>query len=179
MFSKSVLTASALVAAFTQRVSAIDKTVDPSLDSSIELAATQLDRYAQLPDNEAWKFDFTKSEFYTFAPGGVVNMNAATFPAAKGNGLTCMSECEPARHPCGSKTLTHLLVAMLNLGPCAMLPPHYHPRASNYVVAVDGKTTTYMFGENGAPLITQDLTPGHATIFPQGTPTDIARANIS
>ena len=58
---------------------------------------------------------------------------------------------------------------MLNLGPCAMLPPHYHPRATNYVVAVKGNTTTYMFEENGARLVTETLTPGKATIFPQGS----------
>lgn len=57
---------------------------------------------------------------------------------------------------------------MLNLGPCSMLPPHYHPRASNYVVAVHGKTTTYMYEENGAELVTEELSPGQATIFPQG-----------
>lgn len=50
-----------------------------------------------------------------------------------------------------------------------MLPPHYHPRAANYVVAVQGNTTTYMFEENGARLITEVLTPGKATIFPQAS----------
>ena len=50
-----------------------------------------------------------------------------------------------------------------------MLPPHYHPRASNYVVAVKGNTTTYMYEENGARLVKQTLTPGHATIFPQAS----------
>jgi len=58
---------------------------------------------------------------------------------------------------------------MLNLGPCSMLPPHYHPRASNYVVAVHGNTTTYMYEENGARLVTEVLTPGKATIFPQAS----------
>ena len=58
---------------------------------------------------------------------------------------------------------------MLNLGPCAMLPPHYHPRATNYVVAVLGNTTTYMYEENGARLVTEVLTPGKATVFPQGS----------
>ena len=58
---------------------------------------------------------------------------------------------------------------MLNLGPCSMLPPHLHPRAANYVVAVHGNTTTYMYEENGARLVTQELTPGHGTIFPQGS----------
>ena len=60
-------------------------------------------------------------------------------------------------------------MAMLNLGPCSMLPPHLHPRATNYVVAVHGNTTTYMYEENGARLVTQVLTPGHGTIFPHGS----------
>lgn len=71
---------------------------------------------------------------------------------------------------------THLLtiivqtsVAMLNLGPCSMLPPHFHPNAVNYVVAVSGNTTTYMYQENGARLVTQVLTPGHAAIFPRAS----------
>ena len=50
-----------------------------------------------------------------------------------------------------------------------MLPPHYHPRASNYVVAIQGNTTTYMFEENGARLVQEILLPGRATIFPQGS----------
>lgn len=58
---------------------------------------------------------------------------------------------------------------MLNLAPCGMLPPHYHPRASNYVVAVRGNTTTFMYEENGAELVTETLLPGQMTIFPMGS----------
>ena len=58
---------------------------------------------------------------------------------------------------------------MLNMGPCAMLPPHWHPRASNYVVTVLCSVTTYMWEENGARLVTEKLTPGKMTIFPQGS----------
>jgi len=50
-----------------------------------------------------------------------------------------------------------------------MLPPHLHARGTNYVVAVHGNTTTYMYEENGARLVTQVLTPGQATIFPQAS----------
>ena len=59
-----------------------------------------------------------------------------------------------------------MTLAMLNLGPCAMLPPHYHPRATNLVVAVEGTTQTYMIEENGARVVTETLTPGKMTIFP-------------
>lgn len=58
---------------------------------------------------------------------------------------------------------------MLNLGPCSMLPMHYHARAANYVVAIHGNTTTYMYEENGARLVTEHLQPGQATIFPQAS----------
>jgi hypothetical protein len=58
---------------------------------------------------------------------------------------------------------------MLNLGPCSILPPHLHARGTNYVVAVHGNTTTYMYEENGARLVTQQLTPGQATVFPQAS----------
>jgi oxalate decarboxylase/phosphoglucose isomerase-like protein (cupin superfamily) len=50
-----------------------------------------------------------------------------------------------------------------------MLPPHWHPNAVNFVVAVLGNTTTYMYQENGARLVTEVLTPGHATIFPRAS----------
>ncbi|KAK3068038.1 hypothetical protein LTR53_014694 [Teratosphaeriaceae sp. CCFEE 6253] len=146
MYGHLVLTSSVLLAALIQHVAAVDKTRDPSLVANLATAATQLDRHALLPSDDDWLFDFTTQEpNYNFAPGGVINMNAATFPAAKGNGMT---------------------LAMLNLGPCSMLPPHYHPRASNYVVAVHGNTTTYMFEENGARVVKETLTPGKATIFP-------------
>ena len=50
-----------------------------------------------------------------------------------------------------------------------MLPPHLHPRATNFVVAVSGTTRTFMIAENGAPTIEQTLQPGQMTIFPQAS----------
>jgi hypothetical protein len=133
------------LAAYSCTVHAVDKTVNPALDASLKTAATQLDRLALLPSNSDWVFDFTAQPSYTYSPGSVVNANAATFPATVGNGMT---------------------MALLNLGPCAMLPPHYHPRATNFVVAVEGTTNTYMIEENGARLVSETLTPGKMTIFP-------------
>lgn len=62
-----------------------------------------------------------------------------------------------------------MTLAMLNLGPCAMLTPHFHPRATNMVVAIEGTTNTYMVQENGARVVTERLTPGKMTIFPTGS----------
>ena len=134
--------------AIVATVYAVDKDVDPSLVAKLRMANTNLDRMKLLPNNDDWLFDFTKQDKYTFTPGGVVNANAATFPATVGQGMT---------------------MAMLNLGPCSMLPPHLHPRATNYVVSVSGTTQTIMINENGAQTITEILSPGKMTIFPQGS----------
>jgi hypothetical protein len=51
-------------------------------------ANSHLDQQAILKDDADYHFDFTKNKNYNFAPGGVANMNAATFPAAKIGGMT-------------------------------------------------------------------------------------------
>lgn len=146
MLSRISLVAGLMLVAFTSQAVATSK--NPGLVAQLKTATSQLDRNALLSKDEDWLFDFTAQDFYTFAPGGVINANAASFPAAVGNGMT---------------------MAMLNLGPCSMLPPHYHPRASNYVVAVAGTTNTYMMTENGARVVRETLTPGKMTIFPQAS----------
>lgn len=62
-----------------------------------------------------------------------------------------------------------LSVAIVNLGPCSELPPHFHPRASNYVVSILGKIVTWMYWENGANTITTTLNQFEATLFPRGS----------
>jgi len=89
--------------------------------ASLRTAPTQLDRLNILSDDADWKFSYLEqtsdANKYTDSPGSVVNGNAATWPAVIGNGMT---------------------MALLTLGPCAMLPAHYHPRAANYVMAFNG-----------------------------------------
>ncbi|KAI1325980.1 spherulin-1A [Xylariaceae sp. FL0255] len=118
-----------------------------SIDISLEEAPTQLDKDAILNTNSSWVFDFTAQDTYGFNPGGITLAEAKTFPATVGNGLT---------------------MSLVTLGPCAMQPPHYHPRASNYIVSVDGEVQTYMITENAAPLVSNTLTPGKMTLFPRG-----------
>lgn len=125
---------------------AVDTPVNAALNGQLKTAPNELAKLDLVKDD--FVFDFTKSDKYSYSPGGVVNGNAATFPAATGHGLT---------------------VAWLALGPCAMLPPHFHPRATNFVVAVEGETETYMIQENGAKIVTTTLTPGKMTIFPTGS----------
>ena len=86
MFARAIIAASL---ALTHHVAAVDVTENPDLIRDIITANSQLDRLALLPDDaKDWHFDFTNKKNYNFAPGGVVNMNAATFPAAKGNRMT-------------------------------------------------------------------------------------------
>lgn len=93
------------VLAWPYHAFAIDMTRYPELVAKLKTAATQLDRDALLPNDSDWLYDFTVSldgelqagrnpnreqiqDYYTFSPGGVVNANAATFPAVTGNGMT-------------------------------------------------------------------------------------------
>ncbi|CAD6441625.1 9e9e26af-1e51-49f3-a1c9-1ee2bba2fe37 [Sclerotinia trifoliorum] len=127
----------------------IDITVNSILDAQIKVASSQLDKMNLLLNNNlTWFFDFTTQPHYTYTPGAVVNADAATFPASTNYGMT---------------------MALINLGPCGMLPPHYHPRGTNFVVAVEGVTQTWMVEENGAKIVNQTLRPWQMTIFPRGS----------
>ncbi|KAF2445376.1 RmlC-like cupin [Karstenula rhodostoma CBS 690.94] len=127
----------------------LDKTVNQDLVSRLKLAATVYDKHQILAKDEDWMYDFNSAHpTESFKPGSVKNANAATFPAMVGHGMT---------------------IAQLNLGPCAMLPAHYHPRATNMVIAITGNTTTWMVNENGVRTVSTTLTPGKMTIFPLGS----------
>lgn len=135
-----------LVGIMPKVVLAVDKTSDPDLVAKLKSAATMLDRLNMLTD-EQLVYNFTSNPKYSWHPGSVCNANAATWPVLSTVGVT---------------------VAQLNLGPCAMLAPHFH-RADNLVVAINGTTNTYMYQENGARIVEQTLTPGMMTIFPRAS----------
>ncbi len=121
---------------------------DRELISDLTDVGSQKDRLDLLPQDSDWEFDFMASDRWSFEPGSVVNANRETFPAVTGYGMS---------------------MAVLNLGPCSMLPPHFHPRATNFVVAVSGSTDTFMILENGARTVRTTLEPGKMTIFPSGS----------
>ncbi|CAJ2504623.1 Uu.00g120170.m01.CDS01 [Anthostomella pinea] len=129
-------------------VTAQNVTDKHTLAISLNIATTELDRLDILYSDTDWMFDFFAQPTYTYSPGAVINANAATFPTTVGNGLT---------------------LAWVTLGPCGMQAPHYHPRASNYIVAIDGSVETYMIAENGARMVTNLLGPGKMTLFPRGS----------
>lgn len=113
------------------------------------------------------KFDFSTQPDYTFAPGAVVNANTDSFP------VSTRHSQNPATNLFFQAVTGHgLMLAVINLGPCSMLPPHHHPRADNFVVLTgsnpNGTVDTYMIQENNAPVIEQTLKPMQMTIFPKG-----------
>ena len=110
MFTSVLFTVFSLVGFVLQPALAIDQDVDPALVANLKAANTALDRMKLLPSDSDWLFDFTKQSKYSWTPGGVINADAATFPTVTGQGMT---------------------MAYLNLGPCSILPPHIHPRATN------------------------------------------------
>jgi Cupin len=126
---------------------AIDRVADQAKSNQIKMAITHLDMFNALADSE-FVYDFNIVTSTPFQPGSVLNANAATWPIM------------------GSGQMT---VAQLNLGPCAMLAPHLHPRATNVVISVVGQTRTYMRSENGAIDRQTVLTPGKMTIFPRAS----------
>ncbi|OHE99626.1 spherulin-1A [Colletotrichum orchidophilum] len=137
-----------LLCLFAGFINATNDTLYPDLVRSLRTGPTQLDKLDILLENKAWTFNYVAHEFHTNNPGGVVNANAATFPATVGKGM---------------------IMAWIGLGPCAMLPPHYHARASNYALSVEGTTETCMTLENGARVVKTTLAPGMMTIFPRGS----------
>jgi Cupin len=144
-----ILVSLAVLLLYPVCITAVDQDANPDLVAKEKDANTWLDIATLLLPNDCdWFYDHNENPKFTFEPGSVTNADCATFPAICGHGLT---------------------VALLNLGPCSMLPPHLHPRAANAVVAMSGSTTTYMIQENGARMVTETLTPGQMTIFPRGS----------
>jgi mannose-6-phosphate isomerase-like protein (cupin superfamily) len=120
---------------------------NPALNRQLRNTLTRVEFVNALTGDDT-VYDFSKAVADPLPPGSVLNANAATFPMIQGSGMT---------------------VAQINLGPCAMLSPHVHPRANNMVVAVSGQTKTFMRTENGANDIITTLTPGKATMFFSGS----------
>lgn len=89
MFRQRLLAYGLVVASYCDLAITVDTVKDPELVAKLGTATTQLNRLSLLPENTDWVFDFkAQKPFYNWAPGGVTNMNTATFPAGKLNGLT-------------------------------------------------------------------------------------------
>lgn len=124
------------------------KSLNPNTNAMLKMAATNYDRHAILGKDSDWYYDFFNHKHYNNQVGSVITADAATFPALTGLGIS---------------------YALLKLGPCSMLPPHFHQRAHNAVIAITGNTTSWMINENGVRPVKVDIIPFRMTIFPQGS----------
>jgi oxalate decarboxylase/phosphoglucose isomerase-like protein (cupin superfamily) len=64
---------------------------------------------------------------------------------------------------------TGLSMVLVNLEPCAINPPHTHPRATELIYMISGKDLRTAFvEENGGRVIVNDIGMGETTFFPEG-----------
>lgn len=90
------------------------------LVQKLKMAITNMDKLNLLPKDSDWFFDFTKSDDYTFSPGGVVYADAATFAATIGTGMSMVSRPVLSQNDANVRRLPSTLV----LAPC------FHPTST-------------------------------------------------
>jgi hypothetical protein len=124
----------------------------PSEDllTALHQANTPNERYKILPPSD---FSFSFLDAPSFGnggkDGGVVLANDEVWPGVIGNGIAML---------------------MGFLGPCGMIAPHSHPRASEIYLNIAGPPLMAgIIPENGAPIIAGFTGPGNATVLPQGS----------
>jgi len=106
MFQHAALTVGIVLVTLAGLAAAVDETSDAPKIARLITANSHLDEQAILSDDKDYHYDFTKNKNYNFAPGGVANMNADTFPAAKIGGMTSESDTlETTRLPICTHTL--------------------------------------------------------------------------
>jgi len=118
--------------------------------TALHQANTADDRYAILgQDGLAFSFLDSPSFGGGGKDGGVVLADDTIFPGVIGTG-------------------TSMLMGFL--GPCGMVAPHLHPRATEILVNVAGPPLmTGVIAEGGAPSIVGYAGPGNVTVLPQGS----------
>lgn len=124
--------------------------LNEKLIASLITAGTEVDRVNLLNDTD-FVFDFfdpaPSSVTSSGADGIIVTARRDTFPALVGNGLA---------------------MSVGHLGPCGLNTPHFHPRATEFNLAINGTLFTGMLAENDARLVTNTIQPGQAALFPRG-----------
>lgn len=101
-----------------------------SLTAQLFLADTAVDRFALLPSNSDFVFDFGNPALKGKGGkgGDLIAANRKTFPALVGTGAG---------------------MAVGFLGPCGFNTPHVHPRSVELQIVTQGRLVTEMLPENG------------------------------
>ncbi|KAL3475853.1 RmlC-like cupin domain-containing protein [Aspergillus californicus] len=135
------LPASAVPAPITKRAS------DLSLTAQLKLADTAIERFALIPDDESFVFDFKTAQ--------IPIATSQNFPPLVGTGIS---------------------FNMGELPACSMSFVHLHPRATELFTLVSGHVLSEMIPQQGVTdadnnprVIKTALTAGQMTIFPAGS----------
>lgn len=101
-----------------------------SLTQQLFIADTAADRFALLPDNKDYVFNFNDPALKNKGGkgGDLITANRKNFPALVGTGSG---------------------MAVGFLGPCGFNTPHVHPRATELQIVTEGRLTVEMVPENG------------------------------
>ncbi|OIW28410.1 RmlC-like cupin [Coniochaeta ligniaria NRRL 30616] len=99
-----------------------------SLTQKLFIADTAVDRFALLPDDKQFVFDFNQPQAGAGKGGELVAANRKTFPALVGTGSG---------------------MAVGRVKPCGMNTLHVHPRATELQIVTQGRLITAMTPENG------------------------------
>ena len=131
-----------------------------SLTQQLFLADTAADRFALLPKDSQFVFDFGNPALKGKGGkgGDLITANRKTFPALVGTGSG---------------------MAVGFLGPCGFNTPHVHPRSTELQIVTSGRLVTEMLPENGVfnnnaaadgrRVITNTVTANQMTPFYQGS----------
>jgi len=102
--------------------------VSLSLTQQLFIADTAADRFALIPNDSDFVFDFNKLQAHAGTGGDLVVANRKFFPPLVGTGAG---------------------MAVGFLGPCGFNTPHVHPRSVELQIVTEGRLMTEMVPENG------------------------------
>ncbi|SPO05479.1 related to spherulin 1A precursor [Cephalotrichum gorgonifer] len=148
MFSNIIAGSSALLALSSMAMAAPQNkpTPQPDLTTQLQLAPSAADRFALLPDDKDFVFEFGKK-------GALADRK--TFPALVGTGSA---------------------LATAELGACGLAAAHVHPRSAELFVVLKGRILTEMVPESAVRnpdgsqrVVKTELGPNMMTVFPQGS----------
>jgi len=139
----SALAATTALAAPAKRTD--DAQAPLSLTQQLFIADLAIDRYALIPKNEDFKFDFNNADLKGKGGGGgdLIAADRKKFPALVGSGSG---------------------MAVGFLGPCGFNTPHVHPRATELQIVTEGRLTVEMIPENNVFNVPGDATSGRRVI---------------
>ncbi|ANB15793.1 spherulin-1A [Sugiyamaella lignohabitans] len=112
---------------------------------------SRIETVANSAGNSSFVFDFLNAPEAAVVAGDAGNITTAvvsSFPALEGTGAAMF---------------------LFQLGPCGMVLPHSHPRASEFIVVTEGKISTQFLTETGSDVFSNTLKQYQSTIFPVGS----------